>query len=97
MQVTIDIPEQTYRQLEAQASAERTPLEELLLDRLRKSAGIPMQLPVKGRLGPLVERNINLNDLSSLTDDEFERLEEAVRLDPDAAVRDFGLRTLGDE
>ena len=42
MQVTIDIPEQTYKALEALASAEKTSVDELLLDQVRKSAGIPM-------------------------------------------------------
>ena len=55
MQVTIDIPEQTYREFEAQASAEKTSVNELLADRLRKSAGLAMPSSRMADRYPLIQ------------------------------------------
>ena len=55
MQVTIDIPEQAYQEFEAQASAEKTSVNEIMADRLRKAAGLPMSASRMINRYPLIE------------------------------------------
>jgi hypothetical protein len=86
MQVTIDIPEPVYRELESQARAARTSLQDLLAERAvglargateaSSSPSQKVQLPIirGGEPGPLLLNGTNLNDIMFMTDDEFNAL-----------------------
>lgn len=86
MQVTIDIPEPVYRELESQARAARTSLQDLLAERAvglargaaeaSSSPSQKVQLPLitGGEPGPLLLNGTNLNDMMFMTDDEFNAL-----------------------
>jgi hypothetical protein len=92
MQVTIDIPEPLYHALESRARDGRVSLEQLVL------AGAS-RLVIENKAhepGVLLKMGVNLNDLALMTDDELERFERALGIDPEAALRDFDVRRLQD-
>jgi hypothetical protein len=96
MQVTIDIPEPQASQLQERAVRQHRPIEEVVLGELLRSERID-GVQQFCEPGILVKMNINLNDLMLMTDDEMERLERALEIDPEAAVKEFGLRRLGED
>lgn len=55
MQVTIDIPEQTFQELEAIASARNLPLETVINDKLRKAVGAPLSSEELARRFPVIQ------------------------------------------
>jgi hypothetical protein len=55
MQVTIDIPEPTYRQLEAIAAEQNTSVDMVVVDRLRKAEGIPFTADELRNRYPLIQ------------------------------------------
>ncbi len=73
MQVTIDIPKAAYHQLEAQASAEKTSVTELLADRLRKAAGLPMPISRMADRYPLIQSK-HPDSINPTTISEFDVL-----------------------
>jgi hypothetical protein len=90
MQLTIDIPEPLYNALESRARDGHMSLEQLVLD------GASRLVVANKADGPgvLLKMGVNLNDLMLMTDDELERFEQALGIDPEAALRDFDVRRL---
>ncbi len=102
MQVMIDLPDELYRELETEARACHTSLEALMIEKAslpapssRHTQAPRSAVEVNGRQ-TLIEMGINLNDLSFMPDDELARLTDALAVDPESAVKKFGLRTLHD-
>ena len=96
MQVTIEIPESLYRELESQARETNTSLQELLLDgahRVVSAASLNRRrLPLTAaEAGPLVDLGINLNDIVSLKDPDIARLHEVLTTSAEEAVQEYGL------
>ena len=96
MQVTIEIPELLYRELESQARETRTSLEELLLDGAQRVVSANnlnrrgMSLTA-AEAGPLVDLDINLNDIVSLKNPDIARLHEVLTNSAEEAVQEYGL------
>ena len=90
MQLTIDIPESLYNALESRAKDGHMSLEQLVLD----GASRLVAANEADEPGVLLKMGVNLNDVASMTDDEFERFEKALSVDPEAALRDFEVRRL---
>jgi hypothetical protein len=93
MQVTIDIPEPLFNELKSQAREDQTSVEDLVVDganfvvaRARRS--------MEAKKPSLLEMNINFNDFMLMTDDEMELFDKIAALDPEAAVKAFGIRRL---
>jgi len=84
MQVTIDIPEPLYRELESQARESETSLEDVLLRRAGRvsderlpAAATDSGLPLarSGEPNLILKHFTNLNDAAFMTDEEFTDLE----------------------
>ena len=80
MQVTIDIPDSMYQQLESQARESETSLENLLLRRAGQvldQNAVPVSslpdAPVNG-FSLILKHFTSLNDAMFMTDEEFEEL-----------------------
>jgi hypothetical protein len=96
MQVTIEITESLYCELESQARETHSSLEELLLDGAHRVVsgynlnrrGLPL---TAAEAGPLVDLGINLNDIVSLKDPDIVRLHEVLKTSAEDAVQEYGL------
>ena len=96
MQVTVEIPESLYRELVSRARETNTSLEELLLDGAQRVVsasslnrrGLPL---TAGEAGPLVDLDINLNDIVSLKNPDIVRLHEVLTTSAEEAVQEYGL------
>lgn len=96
MQVTIEIPESLYRELESQARETHTSLEELLLDGAHRvvsgyNSNLRRLSLTAAEAGPLVDLGINLNDIVSLKDPDIVRLHEVLKTSAEEAVQEYGL------
>lgn len=95
MQVTVEIPDPLYQQLEAHAQRLHSTVQEVLLDAAHRA--LP-EAPLSSRLhltaaeaGPLVDLDINLDDIISLEDPDIVRLHEVLKTSAEDAVQEYGL------
>lgn len=95
MQVTVEIPDPLYQQLEARARHSHTTVQDLLLDAARRelpetplSRGLPL---TAAEAGPLVDLDIALDDIVSLKNPDIVRLHEVLKTSAEEAVQEYGL------
>lgn len=92
MQVTLEIPEPLYHDLEEQARQFHSSIQDLLLDGAQRVAFAGRRSSLMAaEAGPLVDLGINLNDIVSLKDPDIARLHEVLTTSAEDAVQEYGL------
>ena len=98
MQVTIDIPEHLYQELQSQAGHLHISVEELLLEGAHRVVnGRRRSSLTAAEAGPLVDLGINLDDIVSLKDPDIVRLHEVLTTSAEEAVQEYGLHDDSEE
>ena len=92
MQVTLEIPEPLFHELESQARHLNSSVEDLLLDAAQRVAnGGRRPSLTAAEAGPLVDLGINLDDIVSLKNPDIARLHEVLTTSAEEAVQEYGL------
>ena len=95
MQVTVEVPDPLYQQLETRARQLQSTVQEILLDAARRALPEaplgPRPSLTAAEAGPLVDLDINLDDIVSLKNPDIVRLHEVLKTSAEEAVQEYGL------